>query len=276
MNDTGEWCSDQNAIKTMIVDHFRGLFLLDDSTEPSPLSNSAAFPRVDPALFQMLEASFTSQDVLFALKGMQPCKAPGPGGFHVFFFQRYWPIVGTDVCDIVLQVLRGSPIPGGINDTYITLIPKVPYPKRVAQFRPIGLCNVIYKLITKCIVNKLKRVLSNLISPMQSNFVPGRQITDNVIIMQEVIHSMRRKTGATGWMAIKLDLEKAHDRLRWDFIHDTLLQMKLSDTLVAVIMNCISSSSLNILWNGVPTESFTPSRGYVRKILCHYISLWPA
>ena len=95
-----------------------------------------------------------------------------------------------------------------------------------AQFRPIGLCNVIYKLISKCIVNKLKGVLPDLISPAQSSFVPGRQITDNVILMQEAIHSMRRKKGATGWMAIKLDLEKAYDRLRWDFIHDTLGQIR--------------------------------------------------
>ena len=102
-------------------------------------------------------------------------------------------------------------MPSGLNDTFLTLIPKVPKPERVAQFRPIRLCNVIYKLITKCIVNRLKQVLSDLISPIQSSFVPRRQIADNMIVMQEILHSMRRKTGATGWMAIKLDFEKAYD-----------------------------------------------------------------
>ena len=105
-------------------------------------------------------------------------------------------------------------MPPGLNDTYITLIPKVPHPERVSQFRPIGLCSVVYKMISKCIVQKLKRVLPRLVSPIQSSFIPGRQITDNVIVMQEVLHSMRRKTGIKGWMAIKLDLEKAYDRLR--------------------------------------------------------------
>lgn len=110
-------------------------------------------------------------------------------------------------------------------------------------------------------VNKLKNVMPALISSTQSSFVPGRQITDNVIIMQEVIDSRRRKIGPKGWMTIKLDLEKAYDRLQWEFIHDTLLKMQLPELLVSIIMTCISSCSLNILWNGLPTESFTPSRG---------------
>jgi len=102
---------------------------------------------------------------------------------------------------------------------------------------------------------------TQLISPIQSSFVPGRQITDNVIVMQEALHSMRRKTGAKGWMAIKLDLEKADDRIRWDFIQETLAQMRLPDQLIKVMMHCVSSCSLNILWNGEPTETFQPSRG---------------
>ena len=138
-------------------------------------------------------------------------------------------------------------MPRGLNDTFITLISKVPNPDRVTQFRPIGLCNVTYKLVTKCIVNRLHQVLPQLISPTQSSFVPGRQLTDNVIIMQEILHSMRRKAGKTGWKVIKLDLEKAYDRLRWSFIHDTLLKMHLPNSLIGVIMNYISSSVLQIL-----------------------------
>jgi len=145
---------------------------------------------------------------------MHPTKAPGPDGFQAYFFQHYWHIVEEDVCRVSLQVLSGEPLPSGVNGTFITLIPKIANLERVTQFRPIGLCNVVYKLITKCIVNRLKRVLPEIISPTQSSFVAGRQITDNVNIMQEVLHSMRRKSGEKGWMAIKLDLKKAYDRLR--------------------------------------------------------------
>ena len=176
---------------------------------------------------------------------------------------------------MVLPVLSGHPLPSALNDTFITLIPKVPNPETVTQFRPIGLCNVTYKLITKCLVNRLKKVLPDLISPIQSSFVPGRQITDNVIVMQEVLHSMRRKTGGKGWMAIKLDLEKAYDRLRWAFIQDTLVRMHLPGRLVEVIMHCITSCSLNILWNGVPSGAFRPSRGVRQGDRYHPIYSWP-
>jgi len=257
----GMWCTDSSKIKQLLVAHFRTLFCDDTSGQPVLRTHTVAFLNLAQPFIQTLEEPFTKNDILFALKGMQQFKAPGPDGFHAFFFQRYWHIVEEDVCQVVLQVLSGHPMPCGLNDTFITLIPKVPNPNQVTQFRPIGLCNVVYKVITKCIVNKLKRVLPVLISPFQSSFVPGRQITDNVIVMQEVLHSMRRKTGCKGWMTIKLDLEKAYERLRWDFIHETLLKMNLPGPLVEVIMNCVSSCTLNILWNGEPSEQFKPTRG---------------
>ena len=86
-----------------------------------------------------------------ALKAMDLFKTPGPDGYQAFFFQEYWHIVKEEVCNIVLNVLRGQSIPEGMNATFLTLIPKVSV-ETVNQLRPIGLCNVGYKLITKCIV----------------------------------------------------------------------------------------------------------------------------
>ena len=137
-----------------------------------------------------------------------------------------------------------------INKTLITLIPKVANPVRLQEFRPISLCTVIYKIISKVLSNRLKPLLPNLILQKQSSFVGGRNITDNVIIAQEVIHSMRSKKDVEGWMAIKVDLEKAYDRLRWDFIEDTLKDAGLPSKFVQAAMLCISSCSMQILWNG--------------------------
>ena len=111
------------------------------------------------------------------------------------------------------------------------------------------------------IVNKLKHCLPEIIGPMQSSFIPGRHITDNIIVAQEVIHSMRNKKGKGGLMAIKVDLEKAYDMLRWEFIHETLIDVRLPSDLINVTMRCISSPSMQLLWNGEHTDSFLPSRG---------------
>lgn len=109
-------------------------------------------------------------------------------------------------------------LPSGISDTLLILIPKNPHPKNLAQMRPTSLCNTSYKAITKMIANRLKTIIDSVIAPNQSSFVPERLISDNIIIYQEVLNSMRTKKMGKGFMTIKIDLEKAYDRLSWQFI----------------------------------------------------------
>ena len=123
-------------------------------------------------------------------------------------------MVGADVCREVLDILEG----GTMNKTMICHIPKVEAPTLMSQFRPISLCNVLYKLVTKTIANRLKHMMPIIIGPTQSSFVAG---ADNIVVAQEVIHSMRRKTGKKGIMGLKVDLEKAYDRVSWAFLFDT-------------------------------------------------------
>ena len=100
-----------------------------------------------------------------------------------------------------------------VNKTFVSLIPKVDHSEHIKQFRPISLCNVIYKVVTKIISNGFWAIMPSIISPNQCSFVPGRQGTDNIIIAQEVIHKMRSMHGKMSFMAIKFDLEKTYDRL---------------------------------------------------------------
>ena len=103
--------------------------------------------------------------------------------------------------------------------------------------------------------------LLDLVSPLQTAFVPGRNGVDNAIIVQELIHSMSKKKGRSGIMAIEIDLEKAYDRLGWSFIRDTLKLFELPDSLIALIMSCVSTSTISVLFNRGALESFQPSRG---------------
>lgn len=109
-----------------------------------------------------------------------------------------------------------------LNSTFIALIPKVPHPEKVSQLRPISLCNVGYKVLTKAMTNRLKHVMPLLVGEHQSSFIPRRQISDNVITYQEVLHSIRKSKKREGYMVLKIDLEKAYDKLVWDFIRETL------------------------------------------------------
>ena len=102
---------------------------------------------------------FTSLEVEAALRQMAPLKAPDPDGMPPFFFQHYWDCIGNDIVKAVLFCLNTSEIIPGLNHTFITLIPKVKSPDFISEYRPIALCNVLYKLVSKVLANILKRVL---------------------------------------------------------------------------------------------------------------------
>lgn len=109
-------------------------------------------------------------------------------------------------------------IPEEINSSYITLIPKTDHPESMSDFRPIGLCNTIYKLITKIITHRLRPIICNLVSPLQSSFIKNRGIEDNVIVVKEVAHIFHKARKGRNKMALKLDLTKSYDSLEWAFI----------------------------------------------------------
>ncbi|KAK4395689.1 putative mitochondrial protein [Sesamum angolense] len=165
------------------------------------------------------------------------------------------------VIEAVTHFFSSGHIPPAINHTYINLIPKSPRAHTVDQFRPISLCNTTYKVISKILANKLKPLLHKIISPFQIAFVPGRNINENSIISQEIMHYLHNKKGKKGYMAIKIDISKAYDRVEWLFLLKLLEGVGLCETFVNWISQCVSSASFSILVNGASFNFFRPTRG---------------
>jgi hypothetical protein len=121
--------------------------------------------KVSQEMNENLLKDFSKDEVYAALRQMAPLKAPGPDSLSAGFFLDNWVTVGEEVCQIVLNALNSCVMNTYMNFTYIALIPKVKTPKNVSDFRPISLCNVIYKMVSKVLANCLKVWLPNIISP---------------------------------------------------------------------------------------------------------------
>lgn len=120
-------------------------------------------------------------------------KSPGPDGLNAGFYKFHWDAIKTGVINYVQHFFRTSYLDKDINHTYICLIPKVESPNQVKDFRPISLCNIAYKIVSKILAERLKPWLHQIISPFQTAFITGRLITDNIFITHELLHSLKTK-----------------------------------------------------------------------------------
>ena len=139
-------------------------------------------PRVSDIEALAISAPVSAKDVKVSLWSFKPFKASGPDGLHLGFFQKCWNIVGGSVICEVSHIFSNGKMPEYLNKTLISLIPKCLGAETLTQFRPISLCNIVYKIMTKIIVNRIRPIIGNLVSPFQVAFVPGRRGIDNVII----------------------------------------------------------------------------------------------
>lgn len=128
--------------------------------------------RVTPAMNQQFLAEITMEDVSTALNQMGALKAPGPDGYSASFFQQNWGTIQREVCNAIFHFFHLEELDDHINATNIALVPKKTFATHVTDFRPISLCNVVYKLISKILANRLKVILPDIISPSQSAFIP--------------------------------------------------------------------------------------------------------
>lgn len=177
---------------------------------------------------------------------------------HYFSF---WTEIGSATSKAVQDFFSTGHLLKSWNHTFVTLIPKNDSPTRVDHYRPIALCNVCYKIISKILVDRIKPLLDSLICPTQTTFVPGRNIQENIIICHEIMHHMKKKIGTLGLMALKIDMAKAYDRVEWSLLLHILKLHGFSDEFINLIYQCISSPTFSFLINGSPFGMIKSSRG---------------
>uniref|UniRef100_A0A803Q328 Reverse transcriptase domain-containing protein n=1 Tax=Cannabis sativa TaxID=3483 RepID=A0A803Q328_CANSA len=259
----GSWANDTPSILATIEQYFTTLFQSQTpDNEVIEYVLSGISESLTPAEIDLLQATFTASEVKTATFQLAHDKAPGLDGYSGSFFQKNWHLLGQDVTIAALNFLNGDADLAAINQTLIVLIPKRTNPEQITDYRPISLCSTFYKIISRVLVNCLKPILSRIISPAQSAFLPSRLISDNIIIGQEVMHSLsHRKTGRLGWMALKLDMAKAFDRVEWVFLRKVMEKFLFPKRFIELIMACVSTATFSISLNQQVLGSVKPTRG---------------
>ena len=259
-NNQGETLHTKQQIQTKRIHYFQDLLTETVGNWHDAIEQiTQHIPRlVSEEQNEALLRPTTQEEVNDAMQQNPVGKAPGPDGFTADFFHYCWHFIKANVWQIVEESRKTLGILLAFNATFLTLIPKEDKSTTPQAFRPIALCNVIFKLITKVIANRIKPLLPNLISKEKIGYVEARQILDNIILTQELIHYV--KLNHTPRMLIKLDMSKAFEKISWQYIREILKAFGFHPTWIQRIYSLISSS-FSILLNRIPTSTFRPSRG---------------
>ncbi|WVZ79552.1 LOW QUALITY PROTEIN: hypothetical protein U9M48_027117 [Paspalum notatum var. saurae] len=180
-----------------------------------------------------------------AVKDMKSNTAPSPDGLAVTFFKKNWVLVKGPILEMLHKLYIGDLDLARLNYGIIILIPKI---KGASQIRPICLLNVIYKIITKVLTMRLTKVASSVISETQTAFIPGRHILDGVVIVHEVVHQLK-KTKKRG-IILKLDFEKAYDKVNWTFLKEVLKQKNFDEKWIDWMLKAVTGGRVAINLNG--------------------------
>ena len=259
--EDGTWTENAEEIGHMASSFFQHLYTREDHVDPSELLILFT-QRVDDEMNNKLCEPFSEKEISDALFQIGPLKAPGPDGFPARFIQRNWELLKEDVVSAVQAFFGEGVMPDGVNETAIVLIPKKNNPEELKDFRPISLCNVVFKIISKCLVNRLRPLLDDIISPMHSAFIPGRLITDNALMAFECIHAIQSNSAdRSKFCAYKLDLAKAYDRVDWRFLEGAMANLGFHSKWIRWIMQCVTTVQYSVRLNGHALDTFTPTRG---------------
>ncbi|GJZ05760.1 hypothetical protein Tco_0539553 [Tanacetum coccineum] len=202
----------------------------------------------------------SDEEIRAAMFDIGDDRASCPDGYTSAFFKKSWYIIGNDICFAIRDLFSNAQLLKEINHTFIALIPKVATPMKINHYRPISCCNVIYKCISKILTNRIIEGIKEVVSENQSAFVPGRRISDNILITQELMHGYHRNRGPPR-CAFKVDIQKVYDTVDWRILENILKFFGFHPTMVSWIMACVTSTSFSISLNGDIHGYFKGCRG---------------
>lgn len=207
-----------------------------------------------------LERAVTKEEIKEVLFHMPGSKAPGPDGFTTEFFKEAWSVIGEDVTIAIQSFFDKGFLPKGLNSTILALIPKKVEAKMMKDYRPISCCNVLYKVISKLIANRLKKILPKCITLNQSAFISERLLMENVLLATEIVKDYH-KEDISPRCAMQIDISKAFDSVQWSFLMNVLKALGLPSRFVHWIYLCISSASFSVQVNCELAGYFQSKRG---------------
>ena len=260
MDSLGNWVESEEGIEALASEYFANLFA---TSNPSDCEEAFRFTtaKVTQEMNMRLIREPSEVEIKEAVFAIHPEKAQGPDGMTSLFYQRFWKLIGPDIVRMVKNFFSSGELDEQLNQTNICLIQKTERPKSMKEFRPISLCNVSYKIISKVLSARLKQVLPKLISETQSAFVARRLISDNILIVQEMFHALRTNPSCQSkFVAVKTDMSKAYDRVEWSFLETMMLKMGFDERWIHLIMRCVSTVSYQVLINGEAKGKIVPSR----------------
>ncbi|XP_021987007.1 uncharacterized protein LOC110883597 [Helianthus annuus] len=245
-------------VPNVLVDHYKAFLGIKGNVTSRP--NIHCFPRrISVAKADFMIRDVTDDEIKSAFFDIGDDKAPGPDRYSSAF-KKSWQIIGEEVTFAIKDFFRSGRLLQEINHTFLALIPKVNTPTYVTDYRPISCCNVIYKAISKILTNRLLEGIDDVVSINQSAFIPGRRISDNILLKQELLLNYHRNSGPPR-CAFKVDIQKAYDIVDWDFLRATLLGFGFHDTMVNWVMSCVTSTSYSISINRDIHGYFKGQRG---------------
>ncbi|XP_074322969.1 uncharacterized protein LOC141659929 [Apium graveolens] len=260
INDAGEMVDVHEDMCDMVKAYYKNMFA--DPAVTRDFQQRVCEGTVSLEHNAHLVADLSFEEFEISVKQMHPDKASGPDGLNPAFYQHFWGLLGKDIFKCCKRWLEECSFPAELNDTNFVLIPKKDVVEIMVDLRPIALCNVLYKILAKVLANRLKVILPDIISENQSAFVPGRNITDNVLLAFELIHYMKQKRGGVeGDVALKLDISKAYDRVDWRYLKYRLSEMGFDERFIRWIMLCVSTVQYSVCFNGSTIGPITPKRG---------------